>query len=210
MYDNFIKLNWKGKAITTADNKIVKLEKEYEELGKEDLEITEIYNHIKSNLNLTKLISYPFTENKEINYLNIDNIIEEVIKNYDNNKDNIRNTIIEKINNIFEENNNLKLERFTLFHKYIIIEYKTIIDKFKYELYDYDDNKEEPEPNNDIYLLEKKCEFNFYRYILRNLELFEITDKELLIENNEWKLKRTSLKDEITKYNNCKTIIANL
>ena len=46
--------------------------------------------------------------------------------------------------------------------------------------------------------------------ILRNLELFEITDKELLIENDEWKLKRISLKKEIDKYNNCITIIAKL
>ena len=267
MYDNFIKLNWKGKAITTADNKIGKLEKEYEELGKEDLEITDVYNHIKSNLNLTELISYPFTENTyKINYLNIDNIIEEVIKNYDNNKKNIINIIIKKIDNIFEENNNLKLERFSLFHKYIFDEYNNIIkidnifeennnlkldnifeennnlklerfslfhkyiietykriinnelkhidiwfnnsiDKFKYELYEDDDFEDD---NNDIFKFEKKIEFNFKRYILRNLELFEITDKKLLIENYEWKLKRISLKEEIDKYNNCKTIIANL
>ena len=58
--------------------------------------------------------------------------------------------------------------------------------------------------------IEKKIEFNFKRYILRNLELFKITDKKLLIENDEWKLKRISLKKEIDKYNNCKTIIANL
>ena len=45
---------------------------------------------------------------------------------------------------------------------------------------------------------------------VKNLELFEITDNKLLIESDEWKLKRTALKEEITKYNNCKTIIANL
>ena len=222
MYDNFIKLNWKGKALISAHNKILILEKKYEELGKEDLEITDVYNHIISNFNFTELISYPFTDIEEFDYLNIDNIIEEVIKNYDNNKKNIITNIIIKIDNIFEENNNLKLERFSLFHKYIIETYKRIIktelqhidiwfnnsiDKFKYELYeddDFDDDK------NDIFKFEKKIEFNFKRYILRNLELFEITDKELLIENDEWKLKRISLKKEIDKYNNCKTIIANL
>ena len=254
MYDNFIKLNWKCKAITTAHNKIGKLQKEYEELGIEDLEISDVYNHIKSNLNLTELIYYPFIENKykinkdeliyypfidneedekkikteedeeteeeteedeEINYLNCDIAIDKIIDNYNKNKYNIRTNIIEKIDNIFEENNNLKLERFSLFHKYIIETYKRIIktelkhidiwfnnsiDKFKYELTE----------NDDIFTLETKIEFNFKRYILRNLELFEITDKKLLIENDEWKLKRTALKDEITKYNNCKTIIANL
>ena len=85
---------------------------------------------------------------------------------------------------------------------HIDIWFNNSIDKFKYELYEDD--------INDITIFEQKCEFNFKRYILRNLELFEITDKELLIENDEWKLKRISLKDEITKYNNCKTIIANL
>jgi len=251
MYDNFIKLNWKGKAITTADNKILILEKEYEELGKEDLEITDVYNHIKSNLNLTELIYYPFIENKykinkdeliyypfidneeeteedeeeteeeeteedeEINYLNCDIAIDKIIDNYNKNKYNIRTNIIEKIKNIFKENNNLKLERFSLFHTYIIETYKRIIktelkhidiwfqksiDNFKYELTE----------NDDIFTFETKIEFNFKRYILRNLELFEITDKELLIENDAWKLKRTSLKKELDKYNNCKTIIANL
>ena len=244
MYDNFIKLNWKGKAITTADNKILKLQKEYEELGKEDLEITDIYSLIKFNLNLTELISYPFTDiTYKLNYLNIDNIIEEVIKNYDNNKKNIITNIIIKIDNIFEENNNLKLERFSLFHKYIIKTYKRIIktelqhidiwfnnsiDKFKYELYDNDSKISAfietasilnilhksyfnlHDLFNIFKIFEQKCEFNFKRYILRNLELFEITDKELFIESDEWKLKRTSLKTEIDKYNNCKTIIANL
>jgi len=64
---------------------------------------------------------------------------------------------------IFQENNNLKLERFSLFHKYIIETYKRIIktelthidiwfnnsiDKFKYELYEDD--------INDITIFEQK------------------------------------------------------
>ena len=201
--------------INYINEKIVKLEKEYEELGREDLEIKDVYNDIKSNLNLTKLITYEFIEYKEINYLNIDNIIEEVINNYSDNKENIRTNIIKKIKNIFKENNNLKLERFDVLCKFIIYEYINIIetelthinkwfqksiDNFKYELTE----------TYEISNFEITCKFNFLRYILRNLELFEITDKELLIENDEWKLKRTSLKEEITKYNNCKTIIANL
>ena len=201
--------------INYINEKIVKLEKEYEELGREDLEIKDVYNDIKSNLNLTKLITYEFIEYKEINYLNIDNIIEEVINNYSDNKENIRTNIIKKIKNIFKENNNLKLERFDVLCKFIIYEYINIIetelthinkwfqksiDKFKYELTE----------TYEISNFEITCKFNFLRYILRNLELFEITDKELLIENDEWKLKRTALKDEITKYNNCITIIAKL
>ena len=201
--------------INYINEKIVKLEKEYEELGREDLEITDVYNDIKSNLNLYELTNYKFIEYKEINYLNIDNIIEEVINNYSDNKENIRTNIIKKIKKIFKENNNLKLERFDILCKYIIYEYINIIeielthinkwfqksiDNFKYELTE----------TTEISNFEITCKFNFKRYILRNLELFEITDKKLLIESDEWKLKRTALKEEITKYNNCKTIIANL
>jgi len=201
--------------INYINEKIVKLEKEYEELGREDLEITDVYNDIKSNLNLTKLTTYEFIEYKEINYLNIDNIIEEVINNYSDNKENIRTSISEKIDNIFKKDNILKLKRFDVLCKFIIYEYINIIetelthintwfqksiDNFKYELTE----------TYEISNFEITCKFNFLRYILRNLELFEITDKELLIENDEWKLKRISLKKEIDKYNNCKTIIANL
>ena len=70
--------------INYINEKIVKLEKEYEELGREDLEITDVYNDIKSNLNLYELTNYKFIEYKEINYLNIDN------------KENIRTNIIKK------------------------------------------------------------------------------------------------------------------
>jgi hypothetical protein len=38
----------------------------------------------------------------------------------------------------------------------------------------------------------------------------KIEDQSLLVESEKWKLKRTSLKEEINKYNNCKDIIANL
>ena len=116
---------------------------------------------------------------------------------------------------IFQENNNLKLERFSLFHKYIIETYKRIIktelthidiwfnnsiDKFKYELTE----------TYEISNFEITCKFNFLRYILRNLELFEITHKELLIENDEWKLKRNTLNNSIITYKNHKSFFENL
>jgi hypothetical protein len=216
MYDTFIKLNWKGKAITTADNKILKLQKEYEELGKEDLEITDVYRHIKFNLNLTELTNYKKLHDSEYlhDYANCDKAIKKVIDNYTNHKRIIRTSISEKIDNIFKKDNILKLERFNVFRIYIIGEYINIINNelqhidiwFQKSIDDLKYNLSKIELSN----FEQKCEFNFKRYILKNLELFEITDKKLLIENDEWKLKRITLKEEITKYNNCKTIIANL
>ena len=236
MYDIFIKLNWKSKAITTADNKILILEKEYEELGKEDLEIKDVYNHIKSNLNLSDIVGYIYSDaiNNKIDYKNCDDTIIEIVNNYDDNKKRLIEDIIEKIDDIFIEINDLKLNRYTYLRTYINDNYKKIIydelqhiniwfqksiNEFKYELYDADLNTENMTDDlidiidNNLNIFKKfesKCEFNFKRYILRNLELFEITDKELLIENDEWKLKRTSLKEEIYKYKNSKCIIENL
>jgi hypothetical protein len=252
MYDTFIKLNWKGKAITTADNKILKLEKEYEELGREDLEITDVYNHIKDKIDfvdiLDDILYYKETNLKEyllkfqeviifdselfndinINdddeyeaydreeeYKNINNDIELVIKNYNNNKYLINEVIIAKLEIIFYDYNDFKLKRFTSLENYIKNNYIKIIkneikgidewfnksiEKLKYDLYS----------KTDLLQLERKSHINFKRYILTNLIEMKIEDQSLLIENDEWKLKRTALKEEITKYNNCKTIIANL
>ena len=133
----------------------------------------------------------------------------------------IKNDILERansyINDAFKINNPYKLVRFEKLQKYLInkltqdiknhyihidIWFKSYLEKFKYEY-----NSETLRKFQDLIMN------NFYRYIHADLYInnpFEITDKELLIENDEWKLKRTALKEEITKYNNCKTIIANL
>ena len=117
-----------------------------------------------------------------------------------------------------EINNKYKLARFEKLRHYLINEYtqiiknhfknidiwfKSYLEKFKYE-----------------YSVETLSKFqdlimnNFSRYIHADLYInnpFDNTNsKELLIENDEWILKRTTLKNEITKYNNCKTIISNL
>ena len=254
MYDNFIKLNWKGKAITTADNKILLLEKEYEELGSEKLTINDVYNHIKEKIDLVHIIDDIIYHKRTLNeylsnfkelvifdselfndininieyneyesyeydegYKNINNDIELVIKNYNNNKYLINEVIIVKLEIIFNEENydNFKLKRFTSLKDYIKQNYIKIIkneikgidewfnksiEKLKYDLYS----------KTDLLQLEGKSHINFMRYILTNLMEMKIEDQSLLIENNEYKLKRTSLKEEIDKYNNCKTIIANL
>lgn len=254
MYDNFIKLNWKGKAITTADNKILLLEKEYEELGSEKLTINDVYNHIKEEIDLVHIIDDIIYHKRTLNeylsnfkelvifdselfndininieyneyesyeylegYKNINNDIELVIKNYNNNKYLINEVIIVKLEIIFNEENydNFKLKRFTSLKDYIKKNYIKIIkneikgidewfnksiEKLKYDLYSI----------TDLLQLEGKSHINFMRYILTNLMEMKIEDQSLLIENDVFILKRTSLKEEIDKYNNCKTIIANL
>jgi len=61
MYDNYIKINWKGKAITTADKKISLLNDEYKKLGSEDLTIKDVYNHIKEILKLEEIFNFERT-----------------------------------------------------------------------------------------------------------------------------------------------------
>jgi hypothetical protein len=249
MYDNFIKLNWKGKAITTADNKILILEKEYKEFGSEDLEISYVYEYIKNKIDLADILNsilyykeeykkklVKFQEvlfdseifndinidnveyepyNYDETYKNINNDIKIVIKNYNNNKYLINELIIAELELIFHDYNDFKLKRFTSLKNYIKNNYIKIIkneikgidewfnksiEKLKYDLYS----------KTDLLQLEEKSHINFMRYILTNLMEMKIEDQSLLIENDEWKLKRISLKKEIDKYNNCKTIIANL
>jgi hypothetical protein len=257
MYDNFIKLNWKNKAITTADNKILKLEKEYEEFGKENLEIIDVYNYIKDKINLKDILDDILYKNKgtlylndkylspkfqevvifdskifndtniedieyeaysyEEEYKNITNDIELVIKNYNNKKNLINEVIIATLEIVFNEEyyDEFKLKRFTSLKNYIKNNYIKIIkneikgidewfnksiENFKYDLYS----------KKDLAQLEEKSHINFMRYILTNLMDMKIEDQSLLIENDEFILKRTYLKEEINKYNNCKTIIANL
>ena len=229
MYDTFIKLNWKGKAITTADNKILKLQKEYEELGKEDLEITDIYSLIKSYGCFNRIVggegplSFFKDENDKYvynynNYSKYNEDMQHITDKYEKYKSYILERANLYINDAFKNNTPYKLVRFEKLQKYLInkltqdiknhyihidIWFKSYLEKFKYE-----------------YSVETLSKFqdlimnNFYRYIHADLYInnpFDNTNsKELLIENDEWILKRTTLKNEITKYNNCKTIISNL
>lgn len=220
MYDNYIKLNWKGKAIETASNKIIMLNEQYKELGEEKLNISEIYKYIKENLKLEYMFIYSIYGEQNyhydhFNYFKCDEDIKLYVDNYNNLKEKIKNDIKINLDTIYNSNNDYKLERFTILKNYIQTTYYNIInkelehidiwfnnsiEKLKYELF-------EPKQLEE---LNKKIMINFNRYILANLLKIEINDEELLKENELWITKRILLKKEMDKYSNCKTAIENL
>lgn len=226
MYDNYIKLNWKGKAIETANNKIKLITEKYKELGDENLAITEVYNYIKDNLNLVDIFKFKDCEHKNnLNgnakynfndyYLICDEHIIETIDYYNNLKAEIKNTINSNLDLIYTKDNKYKLERFSLLKDYIFTTYNDIInkelehidiwfnnsiEKFKYNLYSI----------IQLFRLHEKINVNFKRYILTKLLNLDINDNGLLVENKNWISKRTVLKNELDKYDNCKTAIENL
>jgi len=226
MYNNFIELNWKGKAIETAESKILRLNEEYKEIGDEKLDIVEVYKYVKENMKFSDifmikehtLLNVPSIRglySNDDNYLRCDEDIKLCIDNYNNLKKIIKDYIMLNLDVIYGSSNQFKLERFTLMKKFIFTSYCNIIDrelehidiwfntsieKFKYDIYTSD----------DLTKLNYLVNINFKRYILKKLIEFEIVDQELLKEDDLWINKRIALKEEIKKYNNCKSVIVNL
>ena len=229
MYDTFIKLNWKGKAITTADNKILKLEKEYEELGREDLEITDVYNHIKSIGNFGRIVGHIsphlfFNNEKDKygynynNYSKYNDDMEHITDIYEN----IKNDILERansyINDAFKINNPYKLVRFEKLRQYIIKEY-TIIIKNHYNHIDiwfksYLDNFKYVYNNKKLFKFQEYIRDNLNRYIYDDLwnnnNLIDLNNNDLLTENYEWKIKRDLINKSIKNYKKLKIFFENL
>jgi len=223
MYDNFIKLNWKDKAILTANDKIEKLKEEYKQLGDENIKIDELYNYIKNRINFNNIfeiyglkhIQAKVIYYQNNDYLECDKHIEEFIVAYDNSKKSIKEHIKLCLDDIFMDNSNYKLERFSELKKFLIDSYDNIINSelihldkwfnksvetFKYEL----------TAHSDINTLISKIIINFKRYILKKLNEFQVNEQGLLIENDEWIERRNKINAEIIKYEDCKTTIAKL
>lgn len=222
MYDNFIKLNWRDKAITTANSKIEKLREDYKLLGNEDIKIDELYNYIRNKVNFENLLlnCYIKIENKdkyyfqENNYLECDKDIEELKNDYQTIKKTIKEQVILTID-ILYNNNDCQLKRFSDLKRFLIENYNNIIDDelvmldewfnksielFKYDLITY----------SSINNVKCKINVNIKRYILKKLNEFQVNDERLLIENDEWIEKRNKITTEIIKYEDCKTTIAKL
>ena len=235
MFNDFINTNWKNDAINKTNNQIIKLENELNELGK-DITLKELLDFIKINSNFHLLLQhrlafifdgstnsipgdkYDYNYN---NYLKYNEDMEHIINKYEEYKNNIIKNLVININNLFNINNQYKLARFEkLRHylckeysrivinhlKYIDIWFKSYLDKYKYE-YNSDELRKFQE-----YIMS-----NFNRYIMcdiyNNDNPLNINDtilSELLIEKDEWKLKRNTLNNSIKTYKNHKTFFENL
>ena len=233
MFNDFINTNWKNDAINKTNNQIIKLENELNELGK-DITLKELFDFIKIYMNtyinnsLCRLFLIDFNSKNSNNKQNIDYNLNFNFGNYDKDmanitniyeeyKNNILKNLVININNLFEINNEYKLARFEKLQNYLINEYskivinhykhidiwfKSYLEKFKY---DYSSNLE----------LEK-----FERYIHRNYNYYirsalvnytiDLNNTELLIEKDEWKLKRNTLNNSIKTYKKHKSFFENL
>jgi hypothetical protein len=224
LYHNYIRDNWKNQGIIEIEKNISKLELEYKELGKEELNIDEIYIYIKQNINFKDIFIKlenknninPNISNFNINYDKCEESINIYKKNFELRKKNLKINIIEQINNIFNNDNLYKLFRFSSLKDYLINNYKLIInenlkhidkwfysevDKLKYNLLDLD----------SFYTISNLLNINEKRYILKELELFNINNKNIkLVENKDYIHKRKNIKQQIFKYKKSKEIISKI
>jgi hypothetical protein len=217
MFNDFISTNWKNDAINKTNKEIIKLENDYNNLGK-DITLKELFEFIKTNLKLDCLITpdIKFKNYYFRSYLTYDNDIKDMTNIYENYKNNIIKKINEDIENIFNIDNDYKYSRFEALKKIFKTEYTNIInnhyshndiwfnsylDKFKYE-YIY----------QDLQKFEAYIYNNFIRYIYADLNNFTIdfNDKSLIKESNEWITKRNSLNNSINTYKKHKKFFENL
>ena len=217
MFNDFISTNWKNDAINKTNKEIIKLENDYNNLGK-DITLKELFELIKTNLKLDCLITpdIKFKNYYFRSYLTYDNDIKDMTNIYENYKNNIIKKINEDIENIFNIDNDYKYSRFEALKKIFKTEYTNIInnhyshidiwfnsylDKFKYE-YIY----------QDLQKFEAYIYNNFIRYIYADLNNFTIdfNDKSLIKESNEWITKRNSLNNSINTYKKHKKFFENL
>ena len=229
MFNDFINTNWKNDAINKTNNQIIKLENELNELGK-DITLKELLEFIKTNSNFNRLYDNPLSFVKDpndnytynyVNYLKYNEDIEHITNKYEEYKNNMINKIIININNLFEIKNEYKLARFEKLQNYLINEYtqiiknhfkhidiwfKSYLEKFKYEY-----------NNGELNKFQEYIMNNFYRYIHCDLSLndnpLNINDtilSEILIEKDEYKLKRNTLNNSIKTYKKHKSFFENL
>ena len=229
MFNDFINTNWKNAAINKTNQQIIKLENELKELGKDNITLKELLEFIKSNGNFNRLFEYSLLFVKDSNdnynynwrdYSKYNEDMKHITTKYEKYKNDILNKLILNINNAFEMNNEYKLIRFEKLRKIIINEYtqtiknhfnhidiwfKSYLEKFKYE-YDH----------TLLYKFQEYVQNNFYRYIFIDIvnnyppNLNNYDSKDLFIENDEWKSKRTSLNNSIKNYKKHKSFFENI
>jgi hypothetical protein len=236
MYDNYIKLNWKEKAIATAQDKIKLLKNQYKELGDENLDITEVYNFIKEQIKLNEIFSETIINEiidnfydepngyvvgneleyyNDNGYFNCNNDLQEVVENYAIFKNQIKDNIKRKLDSVYNMNCGYKLERFAILKEFIYVKWINIFNKECEHLDDWFNSSIEKlkyELINAIQIkyLYAKISVNFKRHILMKLNEIKVKNRELLKENEIWITERSIIQNQIKKYDDCKKVFMNL
>jgi len=217
MFNNFISSNWKTEAINKTNQKILELENDYNNLGKE-INLEELFKFIYKNIyNVNIFDEFRFSFNLLFdNFLNYNEDIEKLSEIYENYKKEIIIKFINKINNSFSIENEYKINRFTFLKKHLENEYNKIfinnykhidlwfykhLEKFKYELI-----------SEDIGKFQNYIHINFQRYIYNDLLHYKINfnDKDLLFEDHDYINKRQNIVLSIKKYKKNKSFFENL
>jgi hypothetical protein len=227
--NNFISTNWKNNAINKTNQQIIKLENDYNELGKDDITLKELFDFIKSNSNFNRLFDEPFLIVKDAkdnyvynycDYSKYNDDMKHLTEKYEKYKEDSLNKIVLNINNCFNNNNEYKLVRFEKLRQYIIKEYTQIIKNhykhidiwFKLNL----DNFKYVYTNEKLVIFQVYIRDNLYRYIYRyiyhdlNNNLIDLNNNDLLTENDEWKIKRDLINKSIKNYKKLKIFFENL
>lgn len=218
MFNDFISTNWKKNAINKTNQKILELENEYNNLGKE-ISLKELFEFINPEIHKNIIQDFKFPSNvyQFERYSKYDNDINILIKYYNDYKDDLIKRLNENIINIFNIDNQYKYIRFELFKKFLIIEYTKII-KYHYSHIDIwfnsyiDKLKYEYNGKESITIFEKYILHNFGYYIYDNLCNFiiDFNNKTLITESDDWKNKRETLIFSINKYKKIRTFFENL
>jgi hypothetical protein len=219
MFNDYISTKWKNDAINKTDKEIVKLENEYNELGK-DITFKELFELIKPEIVKNLIPTFDFNSKQEDkqyfnNYLKFNDDINYLTEKYNTYKDNIIKQLNENIDIFFTIDNHYKYCRFEILKNFLKKEYTNIIrnhyyhidiwfnsylDKFKYEYNGYVSLRQ----------FEGYIYDNFQKYIICDLNNFSINQNDLMTENDEWKTKRKSLISSINKYKKHRTFFENL
>lgn len=226
LYHNYIRDNWKNQGILEIDKNISKLELEYKDLGEENLEIEKVYNYIKQDINFNNIFECVYNYNflvpqsgmkyfESENYLLCNEHIKIFIKKYEERKEYLKNNVILKINDIFNNEKQYKLIRFEQLKQHLIDNYKSIINKHLEHIDKWFYSKvEKLDYNLYSYLNFEKIQnlltLNEKRYILTYLDNFEVKTQTLLIESEDYINKRKKLEEQIIKYKKSKEIITNI
>ena len=226
-YHNYIKNNWKQKALMQIDKCINKLNQDYLNLGEENLDINTIIEFIKNECckisysNFKCRTEFTCRINGVSNdWIAVERRINEFLDYKKLTKNDILNFYSELLNNIFENDKQFKLERFkilknkyqNIFKNLIETNYddidKWLLEKINYSKY----NLTSPHDFLKIYDL---WIINIGRHIdlkLRDIDnsLLITDDTNLLVESNEYKQIRNDIKKNIKKYQEAKEKITNI
>ena len=218
-YHNYIKNNWKQKALTQIDKCINKLNEDYSKLGEENLDINTIINHIKNECCKCHYSNFRCRNDFACNdWIVLEQKINEFLEYKNLTKNCILNFYSDLINNIFDKDTRFKLERFKILKNKYQNVFKNLIQTNYDDINTWlseqiDQSKYNLTTPNDFLKIYDLWIINIAKHIdikLRNIDNSIIITDDILVESNEYKQMRNIIKNDIKKYQDAKEKITNI